>query len=145
MESSCSLCFQIISLTVWIGLAIASIAIGAIYKDDCPIQPLIPIFLLVSGVTHLVAVLLLFIRGALGVCSLILEGLIGMFTFAWFITGSIWVFSLYSKGKGPDLCNETLYYFAFGFLIFEYVIIGLSLILPCISCSLKICFYERLE
>ncbi|XP_073410784.1 transmembrane protein 272-like [Dendrobates tinctorius] len=145
MESSCSLCFQIISLTVWIGLAIASIVIGAIYKNDCPIQPLIPIFLLASGVIHLVAVLLLFIRGMLGVCSLILEGLIGMFTFAWFITGSIWVFSLYSKDKGQDVCNETLYYFAFGFLIFEYSIIGLSWILLCINCSLKICFYERLE
>ncbi|KAM4017626.1 transmembrane protein 272-like isoform 1-T2 [Anomaloglossus baeobatrachus] len=145
MESSCTLCLQIISLTVWTGLSIAMIAIGAIYKDDCPVQPYIPIFLLAFGVTHLVVVLILLLRGVLEICSLILEGLIGFFTFAWFITGSIWVFSLYSKDKGPDLCNETLYYFAFGVLIFEYVLIGLSLIFPCIGCSLKICFYERLE
>ncbi|KAG8563563.1 hypothetical protein GDO81_016132 [Engystomops pustulosus] len=127
MDLSCSLCFQIITLTVWVGLSIAMIVIGAVYKDDCPNQAYIPIFLLVTGITHLVLILLYFIRCVFEVCSMVLEGLLGIFSFAWFIAGSVWVFSMYSENKGPTLCNPIVYYFAFGFLIFEYVLIGFRL------------------
>ncbi|XP_075693001.1 transmembrane protein 272-like [Rhinoderma darwinii] len=145
MQSSHYLCVQIFTFTIWIGLSIAMIVMGAIYKDDCPIQPYIPIFLMVLGVTHLVVYLLLFLRYVLENCSIVLEGLIGMFSFAWFITGSVWVFSLYSKNKGPNFCDQNLYSFAFGFLIFEYVLIGIGLILPCFGCSVRSYLYERVE
>ncbi|XP_044126012.1 transmembrane protein 272-like [Bufo gargarizans] len=143
MESSCSLCLQVITFIAWFGLGIAMIVMGAIYKDECPIQPSIPIFLLVAGVTHLVFIILLFLRRVLETCSIVLEALIGMFSFAWFITGSVWVFSLYSKNIDSSQCDQNLYFFAFGFLIFQYVVIGLSLIVPCFGCSVRSFFYER--
>ncbi|KAM3918762.1 transmembrane protein 272-like [Leptodactylus fuscus] len=145
MESSTSLCLRIITGTVWFGLAIASVVIGAIYKDNCPIQPRIPIFLMVTGGTHLAFVLFFFLRCFLEICSIVLEGMIGIFSFVWFIIGSVWVFGVYSQYKGPDQCDEILYYFAFAFLIFEYVIIGLGLIVPCCTCSLRTFWYERLD
>lgn len=145
MELSCALCLQIVSIISWIGLSIATIVIGAIYKDDCPDQPYIPIFLLVTGGTYLVFFLLSFLRYVLETCSIILEGLIGMFNFVWFIIGSVWVFSMYTKEKGPDHCDQNLYYFAFGFLIFEYVLIGIGLIVSCCRCLCRSYSYERFD
>lgn len=60
---------------------------GAIYKDQCPIQPNIPIFLIVTGVTHLAALGVLFVGSIAETCGMVLEGLIGLFSFAWFIVG----------------------------------------------------------
>lgn len=145
MESSCTLCLQIVSFIIWIGLSIAMIVIGAIYKDDCPDQPYIPIFLMGTGGTYLVFFLIFFLRCVLETCSIILEGLIGMLSFAWFIIGSVWVFSMYAKQKGPNHCDQNLYYFAFGFLIFEYVLIGIGMVVPCFRCLARSYFYERFD
>ncbi|XP_066439814.1 uncharacterized protein [Eleutherodactylus coqui] len=87
MELSRSLCIQIVTSTIWLGLGIALIVMGAIYKDDCPIQPYIPIFLLVTGVIHLMAVLIHFLKCVLETCGMVLQGIIGMFGFAWFVVG----------------------------------------------------------
>ncbi|XP_063801208.1 transmembrane protein 272-like isoform X2 [Pseudophryne corroboree] len=141
MDPALRLCYQIISLTVWIGLSIAMIVMGAIYKNDCPIQPYIPIFLLVTGITHLVAIFVLFLRIVLETCSLVLEALLGTFSFAWFIAGCVWVFKLYNYYEG--FCNQSLYLFAFGILIFECVMIFLSMIAPCFGCSTRTLLYER--
>ncbi|XP_056383315.1 transmembrane protein 272-like [Hyla sarda] len=143
MEPSTTLCLQLITFTIWIGLSIALIVMGAIYKDECPIQPSIPIFLMVTGVTHLVIVSLFFLKCGIDICISILEGLIGLFSFVWFIIGSIWVFSLFHEHKAPEQCDQNLYFFAFGFLIFEYVCIGISLLIPCIRCLSKSFWYER--
>ncbi|KAG9462394.1 hypothetical protein GDO78_014206, partial [Eleutherodactylus coqui] len=124
---------QIVTSTIWLGLGIALIVMGAIYKDDCPIQPYIPIFLLVTGVIHLMAVLIHFLKCVLETCGMVLQGIIGMFGFAWFVVGNIWVFGLYSQNKGLNICDLNLYNFAFGFLIFEYVVAGISFI--CICCG----------
>ncbi|XP_069824250.1 transmembrane protein 272-like [Dendropsophus ebraccatus] len=144
-SSSNNLCLQIISYIIWIGLSAALIAMGAIYKDDCPVQPRIPIFLMVTGVTHLVIGFLFCLKCGFDICTEILKGMIGMFSFVWFIIGSVWVFSLYHDQKGPDQCDQNLYYFAFGYLILEYVFIGLGLIIPCFRWSLRTFWYERLD
>ncbi|XP_073461287.1 transmembrane protein 272-like [Aquarana catesbeiana] len=142
MGSACNIGLQIFSLIIWIGLSIAMIVMGVINKDKCPIQPYIPIFLLVTGATHLAAVALLLVRSIFETCSMILEGLIGTFSFAWFITGSVWVFKVYKEYEGQ--CDKDLYLFAFGILLLEYVLLGLALICPCL-CGSHRAFYERLE
>ena len=77
---------------------------GGMYKDECPIQPLIPIYLIVAGVFGLIDAIfrIVFISkkakastdtaestgfkakvGCIG-CT---EGFIGFFLFCWFIAG----------------------------------------------------------
>ncbi|KAG8437857.1 hypothetical protein GDO86_008525, partial [Hymenochirus boettgeri] len=132
-----------IFFTVWIVVGILMIAVGVIYKDDCPIQPYIPIFLIVTGAIHIVTFITMLMRYLCETFSALIEGLIGIFSFAWFITGSVWVFSVYSRYEG--LCDKNLYLFAFGILQFEYVVIALGLLSFCCLCSLRNLFYERLE
>ena len=72
------------------------------YLHDCPRQPLIPIFLIVHGVTTIfVLVFGMFFsyrKGEAGlgslimvVCSKLLSSVFGCFLFAWFIAGNIWM------------------------------------------------------
>ncbi|XP_068116359.1 transmembrane protein 272-like [Hyperolius riggenbachi] len=142
MEPNQSLGTQILSYIIWMGLSVAMIVMGAIYQHNCPIQPYIPIFLIVMGATHLLACILLFLRPVLGVCIMVLEGFIGLFSLAWFIAGSVWVFKIYKEYEG--FCQRDLYLFAFSILIIQYVAIGLSLFCPCLVGSPR-AFYERLE
>ncbi|MEE6513591.1 hypothetical protein FKM82_021328 [Ascaphus truei] len=126
MECSLYMCFQIISLMCWIVLSIAMISMGALYKDDCPIQPYIPIYMVVAGVSHLATLILQLLKLACELLSLILESLVVSFSLAWFITGSIWVFSVYNDYRGQ--CKQSLYLFAFGTLLFEYAVILMAVI-----------------
>ncbi|KAM4723065.1 transmembrane protein 272-like [Rhinophrynus dorsalis] len=143
MEGSVNICLQIVSFTIWIGLGIAMIVMGSIYKDHCSIQPYIPIFLLVTGVLHFVTFITTLLRLVCETFTFVLEGVIGIFGFAWFITGSIWVFTVYNNYKGN--CDPNLYLFAFGILIFEYAVIALAVCCSCCCFSFKTLFYQSLR
>lgn len=52
-------CF--ITLCVLLIFPILEVAIGASFKDQCPIQPFIPIYLIVAGSCSMVAILLILI------------------------------------------------------------------------------------
>ncbi|XP_072279116.1 transmembrane protein 272-like [Pyxicephalus adspersus] len=140
---SSNLGVQIFSFIILTGLSIAEIVMGAIHKDQCPIQFYIPDFLIVTGVINLVALALLFIRSVFEILCLALERSIGLISFGWFITGSVWVFSVYNEYEGH--CNKDLYLFAFGILLFHYVLIGIILLCSCFCCSPRAYFYERFE
>uniref|UniRef100_UPI003AAFE2E5 uncharacterized protein n=1 Tax=Centroberyx gerrardi TaxID=166262 RepID=UPI003AAFE2E5 len=86
-----------------ISLPIAQITIGAVYLDECPVAPAIPVYVLVSGV---VALLLLVHNGlsrllcsdTAGLCGLVLmvwNLCLALFFFAWFLFGSYHVYSIY--------------------------------------------------
>lgn len=71
---------------------------GAIYKDDCPRERFIPIYLIVGGSVglslQLMGILHMIVAkcketagGAMAVCSIVIYVLIGAFSFAWFIAG----------------------------------------------------------
>jgi hypothetical protein len=49
MNSKRSTTCQIVSTLVFSTISIASLAIGVIGKDDCPIKPQIPLWLIVNG------------------------------------------------------------------------------------------------
>ncbi|XP_053575942.1 transmembrane protein 272 [Bombina bombina] len=143
MEATVKLCAQIITLTIWIGIGVAMIVMGALYKNDCPIQPYIPIFLLVSGATHLVTFFIMFLRLVCQTIIMIFESFVGIFSFVWFIVGSVWVFRVYNDYVGQ--CNPDLYLFAFGILLFEYVVIGLAMVGSCCCAITRNVVYETLE
>ncbi|KAE8607755.1 hypothetical protein XENTR_v10011274, partial [Xenopus tropicalis] len=143
MEEASAICYQCFSLLIWIGVGIAMIVMGTIHKDNCEIQPYIPVFLLVTGAIHLITFFTVLMRLVCETFSSIVEGIIGSFSFGWFITGSVWVFSVYNSYEGH--CDKNLYLFAFVILILEYSFMALFLCCCCWFSSLKTIFYERLQ
>ena len=110
--------------------------IGSVYLQDCAVEPLIPIFLIVAG-----AVLVL-----TGCCSTsqadeqdrakrrvnVAGILFNIFNLAWFIFGSVIVFRVFlpefEDRNSSKYCNKTVYVFSFALLIIEYVFIALGII-----------------
>lgn len=130
------------------GLGIAKIVIGALYLHNCDIQYLIPIYLIVGGVSPI-------LLGGFGrrgdddesggnIGSLIC-GVIGfLFNIAWLICGSVWVYPNYGKLSEVDFvvckenvtvlcvdkgCNETLLTFAFAVVTIDWIFMGLMVVL----------------
>jgi len=72
---------------------------GALFLHDCPVERLIPIYLLVGGSVALFANMAGFVQSicyhkdpdsewrCLGYCCSVLQSLISCFMFAWFIAG----------------------------------------------------------
>ncbi|KAM4722330.1 transmembrane protein 272-like [Rhinophrynus dorsalis] len=111
------------------------IVIGSIHVDNCPREPKIPIYLIVAGAVHVVAFSLMPLKKVAEKAAYFIEGLLGLFSFCWFIAGSVWVFSIYPEN--PRACNDMVYKFAFGILIFEYVFIALVIAIVCLcTCCL---------
>ncbi|XP_042615628.1 transmembrane protein 272-like [Cyprinus carpio] len=116
-------------LTVVLGVIIAAIGIGAYFLRDCPVQPYIPVYLIVFGVFVLLVLIvslgLLFGTLAKDVFELLLLSMLiisisvilYLFVVCWFITGSVWIYSVhppsYDPTNGQNYCNKTLYLFAF--------------------------------
>merc|ERR1719378_383508 len=110
------------------------ICMGAFHKGQCPMEPWIPIFMIVGGAVSLVTILLTLLlscaksaeKGGAIIGLTVLLVLVGLFTFGWYIAGSVWVFSKWSDWdvlkKRPDGgCYNDLYLFAFSLLIIFWV------------------------
>ncbi|XP_053575981.1 transmembrane protein 272 [Bombina bombina] len=124
---------QIFTLLLWTALSIAMIIIGSMHVDNCPAEPKIPIYLIVAGSFHLLAFVLIPLKLAAEKVAYSIEGILGLFSFCWFIAGSVWVFRIYQYQ--PRACNDMMYTFAFGILIFEYIFIAFVVAAVCL-CTL---------
>ncbi|KAG7464634.1 hypothetical protein MATL_G00167670 [Megalops atlanticus] len=124
-------------------LHIAMIALGALHLHDCPKQPYIPIYLIVGGVFWLLVNILSFSgcsqagEGVLGALCTACNFLLYLFLFCWFITGSVWVYTIfppnYESPSKEDYCEKTLYLFTFWFHNACYVTATLGMISWCCS------------
>ncbi len=127
--------------------------LGAKYKDDCPKEDYIPIYLIVAGAV-------LIVRNLSSMCSRAsdsddddtseddknpahkcCDSILDLFMFCWFITGNYWIYHIYeppyaATPTDPDYCNKTLYLFAFWITTCTYIIAGL---LCCCLCCIGIC------
>jgi len=129
-----------IGCTIAIGLVmaipIAMIVIGAKYKNDCPVQDKIPIYLIVAGAVGV-------FRNLISLCQRArksdnddeeekkrnpVESLLDCFLFAWFICGNVWIYHnyqpVYDNTASPEYCHKTLYLFAFWITTATYILIG---------------------
>ncbi len=119
-------------------IAVVSFVFGIQYLHDCPIQPRIPIYLLLQGavgllitVIHLLAIvyILYIIKFKYQFISTIaiFTAFLGLFLFAWFLAGNIWTFSVFKRVQFIDqtntnsYCNGNLYHAAFWLLIVQYI------------------------
>ncbi|XP_065668621.1 transmembrane protein 272 isoform X2 [Hydra vulgaris] len=137
-------------LAFLLAIPIACIVIGAKYKDDCRVQPKIPLYLIVLGSFGI-------LRNIVGLCNQIkrrnssgnnddedkkksaFEGIIDCFMIGWFIAGNVWIYSNYppdyDNTDSIDYCNKTLYLFAFGLTTASYAFVGfVCFCMCCIGC-----------
>ena len=114
-------------------LPISMIIIGSKYKDDCPIQHKVPVWLIVSGVVALFQGIFAPSfrddgksdgnsgRGVFRAVGLI----VNIFQMVWLIMGSVWIYGIYKpsfhEADGVMFCDETLYQFSFWILNVTYI------------------------
>ncbi|XP_077143593.1 transmembrane protein 272-like [Ranitomeya variabilis] len=127
-----SMIMQIILFGIWTPINIAYIVVGARNQNNCVAEPHIPIYMIVAGAFGLALLVLLPLECCLPKVKKILGGLIGLFLFAWFIAGSVWVFRIY-RNQNRD-CNNGMYLFVFSILIIQYIFIGIGIISTLLSC-----------
>ncbi|XP_076867352.1 transmembrane protein 272-like [Brachyhypopomus gauderio] len=134
----------ILSKLLAIALPIAQVVIGQQYLEKCPRQPNIPIYLLVSGVFGLVLALLSCLpcaredehgsSGSLSSLCTAWNSLVTLFLFIWFISGNVWVYSIYPPNydtSAVDYCAKTVYLFAFWTINAVYILLGILLVGGC--------------
>ncbi|XP_072447566.1 transmembrane protein 272-like isoform X2 [Chiloscyllium punctatum] len=125
-------------------LGIACIAIGSIYLGSCTKQYLIPIYLIVSGSCALLFLMISLIPQTsneshiLNKFSRFCHHLESLFSFIWFISGSVWIYSIYQPDYidkvSPNYCDKTLYLFAFWITTVVYIIVGLMMLVGFCVC-----------
>ncbi|XP_069823916.1 transmembrane protein 272-like [Dendropsophus ebraccatus] len=125
------LCFLI-----WVALGIAMVVIGSLYLHECKAEPNIPLYLVVGGSFHLCGLALFMLQLVAVKVTFILEVFVCLFSFCWFTAGSIWVFSIFQDDSRD--CNDVVYYFSFGALIFQYIfLIYISIYVCLCSCCVS--------
>jgi hypothetical protein len=126
--------------------------VGILYKDDCKYQKYIPIYLIIGGSFGVMRTLWMLYQRT---CQRNdeneedgdrkqmnpLEMLLNCFMLAWFITGSVWIFSIYTSYQSDDktkhnYCNEVLYLYAFWITNATYMLLAS---ICCCACCLFIC------
>ncbi|CAF0752527.1 unnamed protein product [Adineta steineri] len=140
--------FHFIIIPIGIIVAAVHLKFGVQYFSECPIQPMIPIYMIVHasvqlGINLLAIIALVNVRcnfppgvekyKKLAVIILVIilvsTFVLFLFSFAWLITGSVWVFGAKANGVQGDnpnatntYCQSDLYKSAFVLLIINYVI-----------------------
>ncbi|XP_067663176.1 transmembrane protein 272-like [Haliotis asinina] len=141
----------VVGTVVGLAIPIAMISMGAIHIDDCPAQKYIAVYLIVAGAfAAAMSVLKLVARmccsdsdgNAPLPCSIV-NGVIGIFLFAWFIAGNVWVYGLYGKYSptettADNYCMHDFYLFAFWIITAGYILLGVCILLCCcVACCCR--------
>ncbi|CAF0744970.1 unnamed protein product [Adineta ricciae] len=140
--------FHFIVIPIGIIVAAIHLKFAIQYFDQCPIQPMIPIYMIVHAAIHL-TVMMVGICGIINVrCNfprdtqqsspigvailviiLVSVLIMSLFSFAWLITGSVWIFGAKANGVQGDNPNDTgtycqseLFRPAFVLLIINYIL-----------------------
>ncbi|XP_056384478.1 transmembrane protein 272-like isoform X2 [Hyla sarda] len=131
-------------LVIWILFSIAMIVIGSLYIHECSTEPKIPIYLIVAGTSYLFGIVLFILKLVALKLTFGLEVLLCLFSFCWFTAGSIWVFTIYQEDSRD--CNEIVFDFAFGALIFQYIFLAFISVIVCLcSCCVGFLTMNRSE
>ncbi|XP_071545545.1 uncharacterized protein [Panulirus ornatus] len=141
------------------------VIIGVQYLNECPLEPNIPIYLLVGGCFGVLKLLWLLcqqvrsrryerIDDAFAEDSLdeiftstsyrATDVALTIFLVVWFGMGNYWVYRIYRPKFSAELyqpndwCSKTLYMFAVAQLLFVYAVLGCFLLLTfCLACGQK--------
>ena len=141
--------FHFVIVPIVIIISAIHLKYGIQYLDQCTIQPMINIYMIVQASAALFLILLAMIGMIVVRCIysdsektnhkiigqslilivVILSLIVGLFSFAWLVAGSVWVFGAKSNGvQGSDptitatYCQSDLYRAAFALIIINYVV-----------------------
>ncbi|KAG7240973.1 hypothetical protein INR49_026151 [Caranx melampygus] len=131
---------------MWWMVMIAAIGLGAMNINHCPVQPYIPIYLMVLGAASIISFSITYTNSTWkeGVCFILCSSctaLLHLFTFCWFIAGSVWVYSVYPPNYTPSAsryCNKTSFQFAFVITTLVWVLLALMFTCGC-CCGILVC------
>ncbi|XP_033632302.1 transmembrane protein 272-like [Asterias rubens] len=145
----------VILLPFFVGLPIAMLINGAIHLDECPVEPYIPIYMIVQGslctlqimITHSLRIKrccekrgqnLMEERTTVEKVIGGINSLIGLVIFAFFIAGNIWVFRVLTPNTtdptAVTYCRHSIYWFTFGTIVAVYGLVALGIVLCCCCC-----------
>lgn len=152
-------------LIIVIAVPVLMVIMGVQYLHDCPLEPNIPIYLLVGGCFGTMKMLWLVcqqirsrryerIDDAFAEDSLdeiftstsyrATDVALTIFLVVWFGMGNYWVYRIYPPNflftlfAPNDWCSKTLYLFAVAQLLFVYAILGVLMVLVfCLACGQK--------
>lgn len=140
---------------------IAMVIIGGMNINNCPVEPWIPIWLIVMGCCSIgKSVLNILYRAKrrfidedvndphANVKPNPFDGLISMFLLAWFIAGCVWVYRTPTPSSVPGgtlYCDSTTYQFAYWLLLITFIIVGLIMTCTCCCGCCAVCFGKRRE
>merc|ERR1712227_236077 len=137
-------CCNSVVLTICMGIGliipIAMISVGTIYKDQCPYERMIPIYLIVGGVFGV-------LQCISGICkrhdkdnkSTPFDVIVGLFLFAWFIAGNVWILGIFKdvnveSAEDEKYCQSTVYYFGFGLTVATWCLLPVFIVICCCLC-----------
>ncbi|XP_070778472.1 transmembrane protein 272-like isoform X2 [Enoplosus armatus] len=112
---------------------IAAIGLGATHLGRCPVQPNIPIYLIVLGGASVLSLSLTYTRtiweeGFVCILCSTCMTVLHLFTFGWIIAGTTWVYPVYppsyTHGE-PRYCQKTTFQFAFAITTLLWVTMAL--------------------
>ena len=132
-----------------LALPTSKLVLGILYRDECPVNQNIPLYMIVSGSAGIAIVLFLLLSSSCTYCRSSIkaqkathglmifsiafgrgmQAVLAIFLFVWFFFGNVWVFSVRSRlrtvrsidGNNENYCHPVLYWPAFYLLIFTYV------------------------
>ncbi|AWP21547.1 Hypothetical protein SMAX5B_015583 [Scophthalmus maximus] len=139
-QSAVAISTIVVGNVIWWMVMIAAIGLGATHLSRCPVQPNVPIFLMVLGAASLLSLSLTYTRstwkvGAVSLISSACTAFLYFFSLCWFIAGTIWVYSVYPPSYTPGearYCHKTTFQFAFTVTTLTWVL--LTLVFVCGSC-----------
>ncbi|XP_035687445.1 transmembrane protein 272-like [Branchiostoma floridae] len=149
-SKGCTVCGALLMV-----VPVAMIAVGAlsVHKQDCPIQRMIPIYLLVFGCFYLVKSLISLAErcrnhrdneSEKNAKPNPVEGVLTCFLFGWFIAGNYWIYSVYTTVNLTDptsamYCQPSMYQFAFWVTTIVYIMAALCVLFFCCGCFAICC------
>ncbi|UJR34451.1 hypothetical protein I4U23_021858 [Adineta vaga] len=140
--------FHFIVILLGIIVSIIHLKFAIEYFNQCPIQPMIPIYMIVHASVHIIIILFTIIGifnvryhfsrdleeyKSIGVIILVIILVstlsLFLFSFSWLITGSVWIFDAKVNGVQGDnptdantYCQSELFRSAFVLLIVNYIL-----------------------
>ena len=136
MDHSVKAAFVSLSLLLLMSFPVAMLCLGFIHRHDCPMQPWIPMYLLIGGAGGVVLIILIislvnFVchvetrSNCISRCVICITVLYWML-FGINIAGSVLVFSHWRnwdkvRESGESSCEEDMYEYAFAYLILYWI------------------------
>ena len=130
-------------------IQIAPITIGSIYKKDCPVEPIIPIWCIIHGsltMTSSFVEIFIALRRELHEQAATPLRIINAFLAISFTAGCVFTYRNYEPeyiaplggiifGEANHYCNKTLYIFTFWYITTHFIVVLISMFCRCCYCA----------